>query len=397
MQDSSTACVDTSLRRRPLPAWLLSLVAIAFLIEGPLQAADPYAAVISRVKAIDGSPCARVLEIGKSAGGRPIFAVLLADAKADDPQGQVRVLVMSGQHGDEVSPVYAMLDLAGELSRGGLPPRVRLVLVPVVNPDGFASHRRLNSQGADPNRSWASPTVPETLSVQKLVNRFKPQVVIDLHEWMDRNPLHTNCIEVAGFGSKPQLKLARLLSAFTRHGMTSANIPQMVFYRDEADTRLAHRHFAGLGICGLLVETASDQPRETRKRLYRDVVITAVRTLARSDDPRIGAQLAAVSLSLGKPQSVFPRVQEPRPKASTGVGDIACWIVIVAATTYIMVRSLGAKKKASDVPVYGRPVYRMPLTDVVRANLPLHARVAIIHQQRVRPSDRGKGVGARVA
>ena len=49
------------------------------------------------------------------------------------------------------------------------------------------------------------------------------------------------------------------------------------------------------------------------------------------------------------------------------------------------------------MPVFGREVCRMPLTDVVRANLPLHARVAIIHRQRIRPSDRGKGIGARVA
>jgi hypothetical protein len=367
------------------------------LLGTPLQAADRYAEILSRVKAIDGSPCARVMEIGKSAGGRPICAVLLADSKLDDP-GDVRVLVISGQHGDEVSPVYAMLDLAEDLARGGLPPDSRLVLVPVVNPDGFASHRRLNSHGADPNRSWRSSTEPETRSVQRLVNRFKPQVVIDLHEWMDRNPLHTNCIEVAGFGSGPQLKLARLLSAFTRHEMASRNSPRMVFYRNEADTRLAHRHFASLGICSLLVETASDQPREARMRIHREFVVAAVRTLARSDDPRIGAQLAAVSRSLGKPQPVFARAQEPRPKASTSAGDIACWIVIVAATAYIVARSLGSKnKRASDVPVYARLVHRMPLTDMVRANLPLHARVALIQQQRVRPSDRGKGVGARVA
>ena len=63
--------------------------------------------------------------------------------------------------------------------------------------------------------------------------------------------------------------------------------------------------------------------------------------------------------------------------------------MIAAATIYIVMRSLGAKnKRTSDGPMFGRAAYRMPLTEVVRANLPVHARVALIQQQRVRPSDR---------
>lgn len=396
MHDFSTASASTTLRLRPVLTWFACLASIALLIDCPLQAADRYAAVISRVKAIGGSPCAQVAEIGRSAMGRPIFAIQFSDSPPADA-GDVRVLVMSGQHGDEVSPVLSMLDLAEDLTRGGLPPRVRLVIVPVVNPDGYSSHRRLNSHGADLNRRWGSSIEPETPAVQQLVSRFKPQVVIDLHEWMDRNPLHTNCIEVAGFGSRPQSKLARLLSAFTRHAMTGGDVPRTVFYHAEADSRLAHRHFSRAGICSLLVETASGEPREARMRMYREVVVTAVRTLARSDDSRIGVQLAAVSRGLGKPQPVFMRPTKARPSVTGAVGDIACWIVVVAAMAYVLVRSLAARRKTSEAPLSGRLVYRMPLTDVVRVNLPLHARVALIQQQRVRPSDRTKGIGARVA
>ena len=357
-----------------------------------------YDKVISRMKAVDKSPFGQILQIGKSAGGRPIYAILLADSKPADK----RVLVISGQHGDEVSPVYAMLDLAEDLARDPAPLRgTVLVIVPVVNPDGFAADRRFNARGADLNRSWRSSSSPETRAVQRLVNRFKPQVVIDLHEWMDRDPVHTNCIEVAGFGSEPQMKLARLLSAFSRHEMARySSIPngiRTVFYRSDSDNRLAHRHFSDMGICGLLVETASGQPLEARMRIYREFVTAAVHTLAQVPDQRVSTQLAAVTRNLGEAQSPFPEEPKPRPAGSTGAGDIACWVVIVAATAYIVMRSLGAKKRASDVPVFGREVCRMPLTDVVRANLPVHARVAIIHQQRIRPSDRGKGVGARVA
>jgi hypothetical protein len=276
-----------------------------------------------------------------------------------------------------------------------------LVLVPVVNPDGFASSRRLNSRKADLNRDWNPTRQPETRSVQSLVDGFRPQVVVDLHEWMDRNPLHTNCVEASGFGRGPQRKLSRLLSALARHeiaehtGATGA--VRSVFYRKDADTRLAHRHFSNQGICSLLVETASDQPRDLRMRIYREFVLATVRTLGASGDTRVMAEMAALSRSMGEPDPKFAWVNPPRAVAVAGVGDLSCWIVIAAATIYIVMRSLGSRnRRMSDAPVFARSVSvhsqicRMPLTEVVRANLPMHARVALIQQHRVRPSDRGK-------
>ena len=348
MQDSSTACADTSLRRiSPRLACVLSLLAIMLIL--PTHAfggTGRYDKVVSRMKAVDKSP------FGTDPADRQVGrwdARSTPSSSRDSKPADTRVLVISGQHGDEVSPVYAMLDLAEDLARDpALLRGTALVIVPVVNPDGFAADRRFNARGADLNRSWRSSSAPETRAVQRLVNRFKPQVVIDLHEWMDQDPVHTNCIEVAGFGAEPQLKLARLVTAFSRHEMArrggNPNSIRAVFYRSEADNRLAHRHFSDMGICGLLVETASGQPRETRMRIYREFVTAAVRTLAQLPDQRVTTQLAAVTRNLGPASSPFPEEPKPRPAGSTGAGDIACWTVIVAATGYIVMRSLGARR-----------------------------------------------------
>ena len=265
--------------------------------------------VAARIRTLDAAPSARVLSLGKSGSGRQIYGVLLADSKPADK----RILVLSGQHGNEVSPVLAMLNLAEDMASARDPRLMRgtdFVIVPVVNPDGFASNRRLNSRGADLNRNWNPHRRTESRSVQSLVDGFRPQVVVDLHEWMDRNPPHTNCVEVSGFGREPQRKLSRLLSALARHeiaehtGVEGEHM-RTVFYRKDADTRLAHRHFSDMGICGLLVETASGQSRDLRMRIYREFVLATVRTMGTSGDPRVMAEMTALTQSIGDPDPKF--------------------------------------------------------------------------------------------
>ncbi len=385
-----------------MPARILYALTILTLPIGAF-AGDRYAEITSRVKALEQSSLAHVLQIGASAKGRPIFAVLLANS---EQRADTRVLVISGQHGDEVSPVYAMLDLAEDIARNrdphlaGLLKDTSIFIVPVANPDGFAAYQRSSSSGADLNRGWRAAVQPEIRSVRSLVERVKPQVVIDLHEWMDRDPRHANCVEVAGFGTSPQCKLARLLAAFSRHEMSrrsgSGDGMRTVFYRKDADARLAHRHFSNLGMCGMLVETASGQPREARMRIYREFVTAAIHTLSRSGDPRIIAQLSAVSKHMGEADLAFAQIERPTPAPIAGVGEIACWIVMLAATVYVVMRGPGSKEKKTSCEglVLGRQVYRIPLTEVVRANLPPRVRVALIQQQRTRPSDRVKQIGA---
>lgn len=403
MQDSSTAYADRSSRRRSgLLSGCLFALAIITLFPTLASGSDRYTPIVSRVCSLDGTPSGLVRQIGKSSQGRPIYAVLLAGPKLAGP-GATRVLIISGQHGDEVSPVYAMLDLAEELAHcrdlehGALIGNTAVVMVPVVNPDGFAHHRRLTARGVDLNRDWRAASEAETQAVRTLADRFRPHVVIDLHEWKARGPMHTNCVELAGFGAEPQQKLARLIGAFSCHEMAqrgSSEGMRTVFYRRESDNRLAHRYFSGQGMSGVLVETASGQPFEARKRIYREFVMSALTILTEPTDPRVASQLSALDRALGEPQPAFADAPEPSRAAAAGVGDIACWIVVTAATACIMLRDLGTRRrKLNEAPLPGRQT-RIPLTDMVRANLPLHERVALIQQQRVRPSDRGKQIGA---
>lgn len=404
MQDSSISYAD-----RPSPRGLgrlcrvcLPLLAITLLHPTLAAGADRYSDAAARMRLLDRAPNAAVLRIGESPQGRPIYAVLLGRPERMRPGG-ARMLVMSGQHGNEISPVYAMLDLAETLAHERDPELAAalgdtvVAVVPVVNPDGFAAGRRHSSSGADLNRNWQRASCAETRAVAALVGRLRPQVIIDLHEWMDRGPAHTDCVEVPGFGTGPQRKLARLLAAFSRRGMAPAGGSsgmRTVFYRRESDSRLAHRHFANQGICGMLVETAAGRPFEARKHTYRQFVEAALITLGRRSDPRIAAQLSGVTKAVGRPDPALASISRPPRPVRAGMGDVACWILMASATAFILARSGARNRKPPEAPPAAGRQLRVALTDVVRANLPLHERLALIQQQRVRPSDRGKQVGA---
>ena len=128
--------------------------------------------------------------------------------------GPVR-LVLGGFHGDEPKGVYLARLLCEHLvdhvggavacapasdSLVGL----HLIVVPVVNPDGYAVRRRRNANGVDLNRNFptadwsASPpsrrfhgglsaaSEPETRAIVRLIRSCQPAAIITLHSIGER-------------------------------------------------------------------------------------------------------------------------------------------------------------------------------------------------------------------
>ncbi len=149
---------------------------------------------------------ARTSIVGWSCEGRPIHAV-------EAGEGEYRVLVVSGIHGNEPAPVSASLVLLQQLvMKRPLNPyyqlnlitqKVKVVVVPLANPDGFANYYssgawkrpgwdaahevgRLNGGYMDVNRDWVLLSQPETRALHKLLNTFKPHAVVELHEFYAR-------------------------------------------------------------------------------------------------------------------------------------------------------------------------------------------------------------------
>jgi murein peptide amidase A len=127
-------------------------------------------------------------EIGRSVQGRPIVA--LASGPAD---ATLKVLVVGAIHGDET----AGMRIARRLTGGAPIRRVRLLVVPTVNPDGVAAGTRGNAHDVDLNRNfpyrwrplgdgeYSGPgplSEPESRAVHHFILRTEPDLTIWFHQ-----------------------------------------------------------------------------------------------------------------------------------------------------------------------------------------------------------------------
>lgn len=138
----------------------------------------------------------QVIEVGRSSRGLPITAYVYGDA-------DLCVLILGGIHGDEPSSVSLSKALNSWFDQQPTPPAVKIILVPIVNPDGVIAQTRTNANGVDINRNfptsaWKPQTVkgrywpgkypssePETSAVVKLISRHQPQLIISIHAPLD--------------------------------------------------------------------------------------------------------------------------------------------------------------------------------------------------------------------
>jgi predicted deacylase len=140
------------------------------------------------------SPNVRVERLGLSQQGREMPLVLLADQGRFEPS-RPTVMVIGQQHGNEPAGGEAVLALAQQFASGpnaALLQKVNLVLVPRGNPDGAERFTRVTANGIDVNRDHLLLRTPEARLLAAATLRYRPQVVLDLHEftvggrWIDK-------------------------------------------------------------------------------------------------------------------------------------------------------------------------------------------------------------------
>ncbi len=114
-------------------------------------------------------------------------------------------LILAGMHGDEPKSVFVARKLLEHLDAH--PPVGSVIIVPVVNPDGYALRRRGNAHRVDLNRNFptqnwqpgrqksryypGAESEPETRAVIRLIERVRPRRIITIHS-IDRNRFCNN-------------------------------------------------------------------------------------------------------------------------------------------------------------------------------------------------------------
>lgn len=137
---------------------------------------------------------------GKSLEGRPITGEVIGN-------GPETVLIMATIHGNEYAGTPLVARLSQHLQRyPHLAAGRRVVLMPIVNPDGYHHRVRYNASGVDLNRNFpadnfaatsqhgsAPLSEPESRVIFDVLEKYSPSRIVSIHQ-----PL--NCLDYDGPG-----------------------------------------------------------------------------------------------------------------------------------------------------------------------------------------------------
>jgi protein MpaA len=132
--------------------------------------------------------------LGRSVEGREILSYLNSEAASGGTVGGGTTLLLGGTHGDERATIPLLESFIGRFLESrivGAP----VVVIPLLNPDGYARDTRYNARGADINRNfphnWSAeseepPGVaplsePETRLIHDFILDLKPARIVSLH------------------------------------------------------------------------------------------------------------------------------------------------------------------------------------------------------------------------
>ena len=144
--------------------------------------------------------------LGESVQGRPLEYAVFADASSNGAASNNTTVILAGVHGDETQTVYiarSLMTLLAEnpdmFSPTGQLAGTRVIIMPMVNPDGVVARLRRNAHRVDLNRNfpaenWAPSrnrnryyggpepaSEPETQAVMRLIEDYRPTKLIALH------------------------------------------------------------------------------------------------------------------------------------------------------------------------------------------------------------------------
>jgi hypothetical protein len=181
-------------------SWIMLVASSAFAAARPnippLEASNyqniPKTAEVSSYleQIADGSREASVINVGTSAGGRPITAILLSKDKQflQRNPGQpdtMTVMLNASQHGSESSGGEALQVVAENILHGDLHhylDSINFILVPISNPDGRDRKKRVNDNGVNLSTDYILLSQPETQAMSNFIYQMQPDVMLDIHE-----------------------------------------------------------------------------------------------------------------------------------------------------------------------------------------------------------------------
>jgi protein MpaA len=136
-------------------------------------------------------------------------------AYKSETTGDKYLYLMAGVHGDEVEGVYVVDQLFKWLKEQDF--NIPMVVIPILNVDGYRAGTRVNAHGVDLNRNlntdcWESEaraakynpgsaplSEPENQFLVKLFEKFHPGFIMTIHSWKPIVNYNGDCEDIAKF------------------------------------------------------------------------------------------------------------------------------------------------------------------------------------------------------
>lgn len=151
------------------------------------------------------------IESGTSLEGNdiPVFKTEIKSSKY--------LYLLGGVHGDEVEGVYVLKELFAWLKTEHTLKDLPMVVIPILNVDGYRANSRTNAHLVDLNRNlptkdWSSEhtkprynpgpkplSEPENQFLVKLLDKYKPGMIISFHTWKPILNYNGECKDEADF------------------------------------------------------------------------------------------------------------------------------------------------------------------------------------------------------
>jgi protein MpaA len=154
------------------------------------------------------------IESGTSLEGHDI-SVFKTDIKASK-----YLYLIGGVHGDEVEGVYVLKELFSWLKQEHSLKDLPIVVIPILNVDGYRTNSRVNAHLVDLNRNlptkdWSTAhskprynpgpkplSEPENQFLVKLLDKYRPGMILSFHTWKPILNYNGECRDIADFLAK---------------------------------------------------------------------------------------------------------------------------------------------------------------------------------------------------
>lgn len=267
---------------------------------------------------IEGSSLLKQEEVGRSAEGRPIYAVHYG-------AGPTRVLLWSQMHGDESTATMALADLIRFFAREPDHPIARRIAqhlsiqaVPMLNPDGAERFQRRNVYGVDVNRDARTLATPEGRTLKAVQERFRPDFGFNLHDQNVRTTVGASTRFAAlallappfdaSRADNPVRTRAKQVAAVIRQSAEPLVAGHITKYDDTFNPRAFGDLMQQWGVSTVLLESGGwrDDPEKQHLRAVTFVAIVA----------------ALDAIATGDYQTADPSAYESLPQNGPAINDL---------------------------------------------------------------------------